>query len=102
MNEKETKKQIDNAVRIFRETLEKTYLKNGLDFHGIGIEKLTNFLSGKVSIQRKANGNLRLSGELPKVMFNDNCKNLPNELLDWDIFPIVITFFNKKFEDKNE
>lgn len=81
--------QIDDAVRIFRETLE----KSDFDLHGIGVHHFNKIFSGKVSFNRKKDGNLRVSGELPSVMFKDECKGLPMKMSDWKIFPMVITLF---------
>lgn len=97
MEIKEIQKQVNNAVRIFKETLEKTYLKKGKEkaFYGIGTHWFTSFLCGNVNILRLKNENLKISGELPKVTFNKKCKGLPFKFNDFDIFPMVITLFNK-------
>ena len=100
MDKKEIKKQIEDSVRIFRETLEKTYLKDGKEFYGIGLHSIQRFLCGKIEVRRLKNENLKISGEIGKDAINSNCKGLPNKFLDWDIFPIVITLFNKDVGDK--
>ena len=98
MNKEEIQKEIDNAVRIFRETLEKSYLDNNKPFYGIGVHRtIEQALCGKIEVQRLNNGNLKISGELQKECFNENCKGMPMKGDDWDIRPIVITLFNKKF-----
>jgi len=43
---KEKQKQIDNAVRIFKETLENTY-KDEKEFYGIGVHSYQGFLCGQ-------------------------------------------------------
>ena len=96
MNKKDKREQIDNAVRIFRETLEKTYLgKNNNNFYGIGTHSYQGILNGKVTIRRLKNGNLKISGELGKACINKDCKGLPMNFKDWDIYPLVVTLFNK-------
>lgn len=95
----ERKEQIDNAVRIFRETLEKTYLKNDTEFYGIGIHSYQGLLCGKIQIQRLNNKNLKISGELGKDCINENCQGLPNKFSDWNIYPLVITLFNKNIAE---
>jgi len=98
MNKKEIQKQIDNAVRIFRETLEKSYLKHNSAFYGIGVHgTIEHALCGKIAVQRLNNKNLKISGELDKDCFNEKCNGLPMKASDWDIRPIVITLFNKEF-----
>lgn len=89
------KKEIDNAVRIFRESLEKTYLKEENEFYGIGLHSIKNFMTGKCEFRRLKNGNLKISGEVPKDAFNIKCQGLPLKFKDWDIYPLVITLFNK-------
>ena len=102
MNKKEIQKEIDNSVRIFKETLEKTYLKDNREFYGIGQHSFIGFLSGKINVQRKNNGNLRVSGEISKDAFNEKCIGLPNKFDDWYIYPLVITLFNKNVGVKEE
>jgi hypothetical protein len=101
MQTKEEKKiQIDNAVRIFRETLEKTYNKEGIEFYGIGMHSYQGILCGKINIQRLKNKNLKISGELGKDCINEKCIGLPRGLLDYDIYPMVITLFNRDIGNK--
>jgi len=94
-----TKKEIDIAVKVFRETLEKTYLNNDKAFYGVGMHPLMNFFEGKVSVKRKSNGNLKLSGELPSFVLNKNVVGLPRNPSDWAILPIVFTFFQEDIMD---
>lgn len=98
MNKKEIKKNIDDATRIFRETLEKTYLENDKEFHGIGIHKFMTFFTGKVSHQRLSNGNLKICGEIGKKLLDEKCKGLPRKYDDFQIYPLVITLFNKEIK----
>jgi len=104
MKKEEIKKQINDAVRIFKETLEFTYLQEGKEkaFYGIGTHWLSGLLCGKINFHRLNNGNLRISGELGKEMFNEKCKGLPNKFEDYDIFPMVITLFNKNIGVKEK
>ena len=95
MKIKEIQKQINNAVSIFRETLEKTYLKKGREFYGIGTHSFQGILCGKIEVRRLKNENLKISGELGKDCINKECKGLPMKFSDWDIYPLVITLFNK-------
>lgn len=94
MEEQEIKKNIDDSVRIFREVLEKTYLKDKMEFYGIGFERLTDFLHGTVTLTRKKDGSLKISGDLPSVMIKEEVKGLPRKYTDWRIFPMVFTFFH--------
>lgn len=93
--DKHIQKHIDDAVRVYRESLEKTYLETNKPFYGSGFHLLTNLFVGKVSMTRKANGNMRISGELPKIMFKDDCNGLPRNLGDWKILPVVVTWFQE-------
>lgn len=99
---KQTKKdkqiQIEKAVGIFRETLEKTYKGNN-EFYGIGLHSLVGILSGKVEVRRKDDGSLKISGELGSDAIGESCKGLPNRMSDWNIYPLVITLFNKDIAD---
>lgn len=103
MEKEEIKKQIDDAVRIFRETLKETYLKGKkgkLEFYGIGVHSFLNIFQGNINLTRKNNGNLKVSGEIGKQAFNEKCKGLPNSFDDWNIYPLIITLFNKDIGDK--
>jgi len=101
MNKQEIQKEIDNAVRIFRETLEKSYLDTGKPFYGIGVHgSIEAALCGKISVQRLNNKNLKISGELKRDCFNEKCTGMPMKWDDWDIRPVVITLFNKKFDNQ--
>jgi len=103
MKKKEIKKEIDNAVRIFRETLEKSYLDNNKPFYGIGVHgTIEQALCGSIEVQRLKNKNLRICGELQKDCFNKNCTGMPMKCDDWDIRPIVITLFNKEFAKQKQ
>lgn len=98
MNDEDKKIEIEDAVRVFKETLEKTYLGKDEEFYGIGIHHLTRFFSGKCQITRKTNGNLRMSGEISSLAFNENCKGLPREIKDWNFLPLVVVLHQKKME----
>lgn len=100
MEKEEIQKQIDNAVRIFRETLEKTYLRDNKEFYGIGTHSFQGILTGKIQVRRLANENLKISGELGKACINPDCKGLPMKFNDWAIYPLVITLFNKDVGEK--
>ncbi len=102
MKKQEIKKQIDDSVKIFREMLERTYLKRGKEFYGIEIHWFSNILCGEIQLSRKKNGNLRISGELGKEFINKKCEGLPRNFNDWEIFPLVVTLFNKDIGVKNE
>ena len=93
MQKKEIKKNIDYAVGVFREALEKLYLERNKPFYGVGIHSFTNFLSGICVINRKNSGALKISGEIQKEVFKDSCKGIPMNLDDYKIYPIVITLF---------
>jgi hypothetical protein len=99
-DKEQIKKNIEDSVRIFRETLEETYLKEGSDlpFYGIGVHSLMRFFEGKCEKRRTNDGRLRMSGYLPKVIFNEKCKGLPLTSKDYNICPLVITLFHKDFE----
>jgi len=104
MNDKDKMKYIEEAVKTFKECLEKTYLgkdNQKRDFYGMGYNTLTSFFTGKVSHHRKDNGNLRMSGELPKVMLDKSCIGLPRNIDDWRIFPLVIRLFHYNPDDKD-
>lgn len=95
----EKQKYIAQAVNVFRDSLEKTYLKDTeLEFYGIGTHKLTSFLSGKVNLQRLNDGSFKISGAIGKECIKESVKGLPMKFIDWDIFPLVITLFHKDFE----
>ena len=94
MNEQE----IDQAVKVFRDTLEKTY--EAREFYGIGTHYLLRFFTGKISMHRLNNGNLKISGEIGKECISKKCVGLPREFDDWAIFPLVVTLFNKNFENE--
>ena len=55
-------------------------------------------------VHRLKSENLRISGEIGKACITKQCKGLPMKFSDWDIYPLVITLFNKEFkqEKKNE
>lgn len=89
--------QIDDAVRVFRESLEIMYLKKNKELYGVGLFSLEGFFSGKINIQRLKSGNLRMSGEVSKLAINEKCIGLPMKPEDWDIKPIVVTLHNKDF-----
>ena len=89
------KKNIDDAVRIFRESLEKTYLKEGDSFYGIGQHTLMNFFSGKITHTRLKDGSLKISGCIPSIAFKEGVVGLPRKRDDWKIFPVVITLFQE-------
>lgn len=95
MEKKEIKKNIENAVKIFRETLEATYLEKNRALYAIGIHTFNSLLTGQISETRKNNGNLKISGELAKVMFTKKLVGIPRELKDWAIYPLVVTLFNE-------
>ena len=95
MNQKTIEKNIDKAVKVFRECLEATYLKKKKPFYAIGYHTIMNFFSGKVSQTRKKDGSLRISGDIPKMAIKDNVKGLPRSIDDWKICPVVFTFFNE-------
>lgn len=96
-DEKRIQKQIDNAVKVFRESLELMYLNKNRELYGIGLFSLEGFLCGKINIQRLKSGNLKISGEVSKEAINKKCKGLPMKPEDWDIKPIVIALHNKDF-----
>lgn len=100
MNKEQIQKQIDDAVRVFRETLEINYLKKNIPFYGIGIHKYDRLLCGNVSIQRKINGNVRISGDLGKDMIRSSCNGMPITINDWAIYPLAITIFQDNISDK--
>ena len=101
MEEKEIQNQINDAVRIFKETLEASYLKPKRAFYGIGVHgTIEQALCGTINVQRLNNKNLKISGELQQDCFNEKCNGLPMKPEDWDIRPIVITLFNKDFNSK--
>lgn len=88
------KKNIDKIVKIFKESLEKTYLDNDTKLYDVGINPLNNIFIGKINLSRLKNGNLKLSGQLPKVMFKEECKGLPLKFDDYKIYPLVVTLFH--------
>lgn len=99
MNKEEIQKEIDSAVKVFKESLEKAYLEKEKAFYGIGMHTYFGALTGKISEHRLNDGSLRISGCLPKILFNEKCKGLPRNIDDYDIYPLVVTLFNKKFEE---
>ena len=102
MKKEQIQKNIDEAVKLFRDTLEKTYLKEEIEFYGCGSHSFLGFLSGKINVHRLNNGNLKVSGEIHKVAINKECKGLPRNFKDWDIFPMVVTLFNKDIIEKKD
>ncbi len=98
METQEIQTQIDDAVRIFKETLEKSYLDKKIPLHGIGVHAFNHFLTGKCTQTRLKNGNMKIIGELPAVMFKPDVKGLPLKVSDWNIFPFVITLFQTSEE----
>ena len=97
MKKEEIQNNINVAVRVFKETLEKTYLETETPFYGIGIHGYTRFLTGNIKETRLSNGNLKISGEIDKVAFREECKGLPRNSKDWAIHPMVVTLFNEDF-----
>lgn len=92
--------KIASSVRVFKETLEATYKDR--KFYGIGTHALCNFFIGKISMTRLKNGNIKISGEIGKDCISDKCIGLPNKYDDWAIFPLIVTLFNKNFEEKHK
>jgi hypothetical protein len=102
MEKQEIQKQISDAVRIFEQALEKTYLDKNKELYGIGVHSFQGLLCGKISVSRLKSGNLRISGEIGKEAINKDCDGLPRTLKDWDIYPLVITLFNKDFDETKQ
>jgi len=100
MEKQEIQKQIDDAVRIFRESLEMTYLKDGKAFYGIGTHSFQGLLTGNISVNRLKNKNLKISGEIGKACIKQSCEGLPRKFDDWAIYPLVITLFNEDIGEK--
>ncbi|MFW6007810.1 MAG: hypothetical protein ACOCP8_00985 [archaeon] len=98
MEKEQIQKNIDEAVKVFRETLEKTFLEKEKPFYGIGIHSYTGFLRGKQSVLRLSNGNLKISGEIDKMAFRKECKGLPRKNDDFAIIPMVVTLFQEDFK----
>ena len=104
MEKEKIKKNIDKAVKVFREVLEKTYLKKNRAFYGIGCHHIMDIFCGKISQTRKSNSNLRICGELPHTIIKGK-KGIPNRIDDWKVFPMAIGLFNvdpKSLEDKEK
>ena len=91
MTKKQIQLNINESVNKFKEALENTFLKNKVPFYGIGIHKYFDMLRGKVSLSRKSNGNLRISGELLNQMFKPECTGLPRNIYDYNIYPLIVT-----------
>ena len=98
MDDETIKENINTAVMVFKEILDKTYLENHKAFYGIGLHHFSKFFVGKIEIRRKENNSLRISGDVPAIAINENCKGLPTNGNDWDILPIIVTLFNKNVE----
>lgn len=99
MEKAEIQKQIDDAVRIFKEVLEKTYRDQDIPFYGINYQSLSNFFTGKISLARTKSGTLKITGEIPKEAFKDECTGLPRSISDYKIYPIVIGLFQVPDEE---
>lgn len=101
------KREIDNAVRIFREMLEKTYLVKDCkeEFHGIGLFPMTQCISGEF---------MRTSKDKLKVpcvfkgsdVIKDDVKGIPMRFSDWKLFPMIFLLhhtdeFSEKPKEKS-
>jgi hypothetical protein len=93
MKKEEIQKNIDEATKNFKETLEKTYLEKGEPFYGAGFHNLMWFFSGKCSHRRMNDGSLKITGNIPKICFRDSCNGVPMGGKDYAIFPMVVTLF---------
>lgn len=102
MKEEEIKANIDQSVQVFRQCLENTYLKNNKAFYGVGYFPLMEFFTGKISLTRKSNGALKISGDIPKAAFSEKLTGLPRSFEDWNIFPVVFTLFNVPPSNQSE
>lgn len=107
---KSKKAKIDDAVRVFREALEKTYLKKDSknEFRGIGISNLTDVINGNYS--RTGNKDLikmQISFSAKEVVKNE-ISGIPMKFSDWKLFPILIflhstdEFIDVAKEEKND
>ena len=84
----EKQKYIEDSLRIFRETLEKTFLNSDSPFYGIAVNNLTAFQNGNFT--RKKDGNLTMTIGLPSWYVKKDKLGLPIKFSDWAAFPIVI------------
>ena len=85
----EKQKEIDNAVRIFRETLEKTYLEIEEEFHGIGVQPMIKLINGQYMRTNKDILKIPVGVKATEVV-KDNIKGIPMNFKDWKCFPLVI------------
>ena len=93
MEKKLIEKNIKKATELFKKSLEDLFLKTNKDFYGVSFQSYINKLGGKISINRKNNGDLRISGVLIKQHFKEDIKGLPRGVEDWRIYPLVVNLF---------
>ena len=98
--EEDKKKRIEDATRVFKEMLEKTYLgkKNSeYEFYSIGVNNLTQTINGNFT--RIKDGSLKLQIKLPSFVVKSDKKGLPNDFNDWDCFPLLILLNHSPIKD---
>lgn len=91
--EEQKKEYIEDSMRVFRETLEKTYLNCDNEFYGIGVNNLVDLQNGNFTRTNKNILKLQI-GMSAEQLVKDNIKGLPRKFSEWKAFPIVIWLNN--------
>lgn len=90
-------KEIKEAVRVFKEMLDKTFLDTDNEFYGIGINNLSQFQHGNFTRRKDKSMSMQIS--LPSWLVKEEVTGLPMRFSDWGAFPVVLTLNSVKFED---
>lgn len=102
MKDTEKKKYINQAVDVFRDLLEKTYLgDDNKSFYGMNFMPFVKLLTGQVTLSRKNDGSLKISGSLSREHFKKEVKGIPKGIDDFNVFPLAVNLLHIKPENDN-